>query len=43
MMHMLMQLTKSNYSLDSDTKYSNYMELQLKGLNYKKIRNNTLN
>ena len=30
-------VNQSNYSVDSNTKYSNYMKLQLKGLNYIKI------
>ena len=30
-------LAQSNYTVDSNTKYSNYMILQLKALNYNKI------
>ena len=30
-------MTQSNYIMDSSTKYSNYMVLQLKFLNYNKI------
>ena len=40
---MLTLLIKSNYNIYSNTKYSNYMKLRLKALNYKKIWNNTLN
>ena len=34
MVCMLMQSTQSNYNVDSSTKSSNYMKIQLKGLNY---------
>ena len=37
------KMTQSNYIVDSNTKYSNYMMLWLKALNYKKIQNKTLN
>ena len=37
------KITQLNYIVDSNTKYSNYMILQLKALNYNKIQNNTLN
>ena len=31
---MLMQLMQLNYKVHSNTKYSNYMKIQLKALNY---------
>ena len=34
MVCMLMQLIQLNYNVDSSTKYSNYMKIQLKALNY---------
>ena len=36
-LYMLTLLVQSNYIVDSNTKYSNYMELCLKALNYNKI------
>ena len=36
-------MTQMNDIVDSNTKYLNYMKLQLKVLHYNKILNNTLN
>ena len=36
------ELTQTNYFVDSNTKFPNYMKLALKGLNYNKIKNTTL-
>ena len=38
MVYMLIQSTWLNYIVDSKTKYSDYMKLQLKALNYKKFK-----
>ena len=38
-----LQLTQSNYIVDSNTKYSNYIKFQFKVVNYNKIQNNTSN
>ena len=43
MLCMLVQFIQSNYNVDSNKKYLNYMKLWLKALNYNKIQNNTLN
>ena len=43
MVCMLTQSTQSNYIVDSNTKYSNYMKLWLEALNYNKIQNIILN
>ena len=43
MVYMSMQLTQSNYNVDSSTKSSNYMKIRLKALNYKELGNNTSN
>ena len=37
MLCILMELMQLIYIVDSNTKYSNYMKLQLKGLNYNKM------
>ena len=40
---MSIQLTLSNYSVDYNTKSSNYMKIQLNGLNYNRFQINSLN
>ena len=40
---MSIQSTQSNYNVDSNTKYLNYMKILLKALNYNKLQNITLN
>ena len=42
MVCMSMQLTQSNYNVDSSTKSLNYMKIQLKALNYFELQE-TLN
>ena len=41
--HQSVCLIHSNYIVDSNSKYSNYMKIWLKSLNYNKLRNNSLN
>ena len=40
---MLIQSTQSNYNVDSNTKYLNYMKPGINGSNYNRVQINSLN
>ena len=42
-LNLQLQSTQSNYSVDSNTKSSNYMKIWLNGSNYKRFKINSMN